>query len=147
MAGVSTASRSRSCSRKSSDTELTGTVGANTDVTATKKHAHQKPDALPKAPKGETTRAVPDHPAYVEIMSGPRNGMFINMTHNEPRGEAFVLVRKHDRDLHIYGTGKDRRVIISWHKDQPAHRDADKTTAPAATDSKSSTGGATAPSA
>jgi hypothetical protein len=53
------------------------------------------------------------------IMSGPRNGMFINMTNNERRGEAFVLVRKHDRDLHIYGTGKDRRVIISWHKDQP----------------------------
>ena len=49
--------------------------------------------------------------------------MFINMTNNERRGEAFTLVRKGDRDLHIYGTGKDRRVIISWHKDQPAHAD------------------------
>ncbi|HTE60212.1 MAG TPA: hypothetical protein VK631_07650 [Solirubrobacteraceae bacterium] len=94
--------------------------------------------ALPKGPKGETTSAVKDHPAYIEVMSGPRNGMFINTTNNERRGEAFVLVRRDDRDLHIYGTGKDRRVIISWHKDQPAH-DADAT--------PPKTGGATAPTA
>jgi hypothetical protein len=71
-------------------------------------------------------------------VSGPRNGVFINTTNNERRGEAFVLVRKHDRDLHIYGTGKDRRVIISWHKDQPAHQN-DKPEA-----AKPETGGATA---
>ena len=86
-------------------------------------------EGLPKGPKGETTRQVPNHP-YLEIMSGPRNGLFINTTHNERRGEAFALVKRHDRDLHIYGTGKDRRVIISWHKDQPAHRN-DKPLAPA----------------
>jgi hypothetical protein len=103
------------------------------------KHSSKKAhgDALPKGPKGETTRAVEGHPAYVEIMSGPRNGMFINVTHNERRGEAFTLVRRHDRDLHIYGTGKDRRVVISWHKDQPAHSDGSK----AAKQSKPATGG------
>jgi hypothetical protein len=103
------------------------------------KHAKKKAhgDALPKGPKGETTRPVEGHPAYVEIMSGPRNGMFINVTHNERRGEAFTLVRKHDRDLHIYGTGKDRRVIISWHKDQPAHSEDSK----AAKQTKPATGG------
>jgi hypothetical protein len=52
-----------------------------------------------------------------------------------------VLVRKHDRDLHIYGTGKDRRVIISWHKGQPAHQ------GDAAKEAKPSSGGASAPSA
>jgi hypothetical protein len=102
---------------KSSDAN--GTSGSNTSPADQGKKAER---AIPKGPKGETTRAVKDHPAYVEVMSGPRNGMFINMTNNERRGEAFVLVRRHDRDLHIYGTGKDRRVIISWHKDQPAHR-------------------------
>jgi hypothetical protein len=115
----------------------TGDVTGGTDTAQDTKKAERP---IPKGPKGETTRAVKDHPAYVEVMSGPRNGMFINMTNNERRGEAFVLVRKHDRDLHIYGTGKDRRVIISWHKDQPAHQ------TDAAKETKPSTGGASATS-
>jgi hypothetical protein len=115
------------------------TGGTNTPAEETKKAARP----LPKGPKGEATRAVEGHPAYVEIVSGPRNGMFINVTSNERRGEAFVLVRKDDRDLHIYGTGKDRRVIISWHKDEPDHKtDAAKE---ARKDAKPSTGGAAAP--
>jgi hypothetical protein len=122
---------------KTGDTN--GTSGSNT-APAEKKEKAERP--LPKGPKGETTRAVPDHPAYVEIMSGPRNGMFINVTNNERRGEAFVLVRREDRDLHIYGTGKDRRVIISWHKDQPAHQN-DKPDAAKETP-KTDTGGASA---
>jgi hypothetical protein len=122
-------------------TTTTGTSGSNTSPT-------EKAEApLPKGPRGETTRPVKDHPAYVEVMSGPRNGMFINTTNNERRGEAFVLVRRHDRDLHVYGTGKDRRVIISWHKDQPAHRadakpDAAKESQP---DQKPVSGGSSAP--
>jgi len=115
----------------------TGDVTGTTPAEDTKKA--ERP--IPKGPKGETTRAVKDHPAYAEIMSGPRNGMFINMTDNERRGEAFVLVRKQDRDLHIYGTGKERRVIISWHKDQPAHQ----TDAAKEKDAKPATGGASGP--
>ena len=69
----------------------------------------------------ETTSPVEGRP-YVEITSGPRNGMFVNTTSNERGGEAFVLVKRADRDLHIYGSGKDRRVIVSWHKDQPDAR-------------------------
>src|SRR5215218_8339415 len=78
------------------------------------------------------------------VMSGPRNGMFINRTSNERRGQAFTIVHRQDRALHIYGTGKDRRVIVSWHKDQPAHQ-TDKPDA--AKETKPATGGATAPSA
>ncbi len=66
----------------------------------------------------ETTKPVEGHPAYVEVTAGPRNGMFINMTDNARRGQAFVLVKKDDHDLHIYGTGEHRRVIVSWHSDQ-----------------------------
>jgi hypothetical protein len=121
----------------------TGTVGSNTSP------AESSERPIPKGPKGETTRAVKDHPAYVEIMSGPRNGMFINMTSNERRGEAFTVVKRHDRDLHIYGTGKNRRVIISWHKDQPAHRADAKPDAVKETEkvTKPSTGGASASTA
>ncbi len=69
----------------------------------------------------ETTAPVDGRP-YAEVTSGPRNGMYVNTTSNERSGEAFVLVKRDDRDLHIYGSGKDRRVIVSWHKD----RDDDK---------------------
>ena len=124
-------------------TTTTGTSGSNTSP-QTAAGTGKVERAIPKGPKGETTRVVKDHPAYVEVMSGPRNGMFINMTSNERRGEAFVIVHKDDRDLHVYGTGKERRVIVSWHKDQPAHQ-TDKPDA--AKETKPATGGATAPSA
>jgi hypothetical protein len=117
-------------------TAFAGVLAKSTSAGGKQDDANQAERALPKGPKGETTRVVKDQPAYIEVMSGPRNGMFINTTSNERRGEAFVIVRRHDRDLHVYGTGKDRRVIVSWHKDQPAH-DADA--------SKPATGGASAP--
>jgi len=130
-----------------------GTVGTNaaaetgTDTkTKDQDKAGKAERALPKGPKGETTREVKDHP-YLEVMSGPRNGMFINTTNNERRGQAFVLVERGNHDLHIYGTGKNRRVIISWHKDQPAHAGDDAKSSPAkdTTETTPATGGATAP--
>jgi hypothetical protein len=108
---------------KTATKTATGTGGTNTSPVGDADKSETRERAIPKGPKGETTQAVKDHPAYVEITAGPRNGMFVNMTNNERRGEAFTMIKKDDRDLHIYGTGKDRRVIISWHKDQPAHAD------------------------
>jgi len=61
------------------------------------------------APKGERTQAVKGH-SYKEIVSGPRNGMFINNTGGKRDGEAFVIVKRHGREFHIYGTGADRAV-------------------------------------
>ena len=103
----------------------------------------QEPErAIPKGPKGEKTQAVEDHPAYVEITAGPRNGMFINMSNNERHGEAFVLVKRGDRDLHIYGTGKDRRVIIPWTRTSQRTRRRAEGAKPTP-----ATGGAAAPTA
>ena len=73
---------------------------------------------------------------YVEIMSGPRNGMFINRSGNARDGEAFVLVKRRDHELHIYGTGKDRRVIVARYgaaEDGAAGKDAGTTTGTPAT--------------
>jgi hypothetical protein len=61
------------------------------------------------APKGERTQKVPGH-SYAEIISGPRNGMFINNTGGKRDGEAFLIVKRHGREFHIYGTGEDRAV-------------------------------------
>lgn len=61
------------------------------------------------APKGERTQKVDGH-HYVEIVSGPRNGMFINNTGSKRDGEAFLIVKRNGREFHIYGTGNDRAV-------------------------------------
>ena len=61
------------------------------------------------APKGERTDKVEGH-SYMEIISGPRNGMFINNSGNDRDGRAFVRVRRDGREFHIYGTGNDRSV-------------------------------------
>jgi hypothetical protein len=60
--------------------------------------------------KGEKIEPVEGH-AYAEITSGAREGMYINTSGNSRHGEAFVLVRKHGVEYHIYGTGKDREVV------------------------------------
>jgi hypothetical protein len=61
------------------------------------------------APKGERTEKVEGH-HYMEIVSGPRNGMFINNSGNSRDGDAFVIVKRHGREFHIYGSGADRNV-------------------------------------
>jgi hypothetical protein len=67
-------------------------------------------DKTSDAPKGERTQKVPGH-NYVEIISGPRNGMFINNSGNARDGDAFVIVKREGREFHIYGTGEDRAVF------------------------------------
>jgi hypothetical protein len=62
------------------------------------------------APKGESTEKVEGH-HYMEIVSGPRNGMFINNSGNTRDGDAFLIVKRQGREFHIYGTGKDRNVF------------------------------------
>ena len=65
--------------------------------------------AASAAPTGERTQKVDGH-NYVEVVSGPRNGMFINNTGGKRDGEAFLIVKRHGREFHIYGTGHDRAV-------------------------------------
>jgi hypothetical protein len=66
-------------------------------------------DSSSNAPKGERTQKVAGH-GYVEIVAGPRNGMFINNTGSKRDGEAFLIVKRHGREFHVYGTGDDRKV-------------------------------------
>jgi len=62
----------------------------------------------------ERTEPVEGKP-YERILSGPRKGMYINRSGNARDGEAFVLVEKPGRDIHVYGTGKDRETVVMWH--------------------------------
>jgi hypothetical protein len=60
--------------------------------------------------KNEKVKPVEGH-AYAEITAGAREGMYINTSGNSRHGEAFVLVRKHGIEYHIYGSGTDREVV------------------------------------
>jgi hypothetical protein len=71
----------------------------------------------PKLRKGEEAKPVEGH-AYAEITKGAREGMYVNTSGNSRHGEAFVLVRRHGVEYHIYGTGKDREVVALEPRDE-----------------------------
>jgi hypothetical protein len=106
--------------RSSFATALTGATGGTSATTGGRSAGSTTGDTAgttaTKAPKGEKTRAV-EGKDYVEIISGPRNGMFVNRSGNGRDGEAFVRVEKDGRDVHIYGSGKDRHTVVMWHND------------------------------
>src|SRR3954453_19021492 len=66
--------------------------------------------ALKSASEKETTKPV-DGQNYSEILTGPRAGMYLNTGGGARDGEAFVPVKQGNREDHIYGTGKDRKVV------------------------------------
>jgi hypothetical protein len=80
------------------------------------------------APKGERTQKVTGH-NYMEIVSGPRNGMFINNTGGKRDGEAFLIVKRHGREFHVYGTGADRAVYEVGRKREDSSASAGTTPA------------------
>jgi hypothetical protein len=98
----------------------TDTSHAGTDVTTTTTGTDGQ--AAVKLRKGETITHVEGH-AYAEISGGSREGMFINTSGNVRNGQTFVLVRKHGKEYHIYGTGKDR-LVVGFHMPKSGSTDS-----------------------
>ena len=99
-------------------TPSSGSAQAATDA---KDQTSTKPtDTRSDKPKNESYRPVEGQP-YEEIVSGRRNGMFINRSGNARDGEAFVLVKRNGREFHIYGTGADRQVVPIAKRDTPSN--------------------------
>jgi hypothetical protein len=96
----------------------TTSSSAATSETAERKTGAEAAKNVTRA-ANEKTRPV-EGKLYEEIVSGPRKGMFINRSGNARDGEAFVLVEKEGRDVHIYGSGKDRETVVMWHNDDPS---------------------------
>jgi tRNA U34 2-thiouridine synthase MnmA/TrmU len=84
--------------------------------------ASATPETDVKLHKGEKIQHVEGH-AYAEVTAGDREGMYINTSGNVRNGQAFVLVRKHGKEYHIYGTGKDR-LVVGFHVPKKASNDA-----------------------
>jgi len=114
---------------------------SDSDSTSTKTSTSTGSSSTDKAPASEKTKAV-DGRAYADITSGPRKDLYLNTSGNARDGKTFVLVKKDEKEYHIYGTGKNREVFMV--KD-PAAKTADSTTTDAATTTDTSTTGSTTP--
>jgi hypothetical protein len=94
------------------------TIKPSVDAAATTeaaKHAKHPPSDRPA--RGERWAPVAGHNNYADILEGPRNGLFVNISGGVRDGMAFQIVKKGDKVFHVYGTGKDKQVIeVSSHK-------------------------------
>jgi len=76
----------------------------------TDKASPSSSSARTKAPKNETVKQVEGR-AYADILTGSRNGLYLNTSGNVRDGDVFTLVKREGREFHVYGTGKDRQII------------------------------------
>ena len=53
-------------------------------------------------PDGETWEATKPGAHYARIVTGPRKGQCINLTHGERRGETFTIEQRAGKTLHVY---------------------------------------------
>ena len=128
-----TAANHAAKSQQSSSLKTTGTSTTFSSALKTATSASEK----------ETTKPV-EGENYAEILTGSRAGMYVNTSGNARDGEAFILVKGEDGkpDQHIYGTGKDRKVVSSGGEKSSS---TDKTDTTDATDKSSSSSSAPAP--
>ena len=95
-----------------------------------------------KAPSSEKTKPV-DGRAYADITAGPRKDLYLNTSGNARDGKTFVLVKKDDREYHIYGTGKNRQVFGVKIPTAASSTDSTTTTSTTTPDSTAPTGDTT----
>jgi hypothetical protein len=117
------------------------------DVTAAAKHMKRPHD---QARSGERWELVPGH-NYADILGGPRNGLFVNISGGIRDGMSFQIVKKDGKWFHVYGTGKDRQWIPSHDPNAKRHHSTGTVAAsgggsigPATSATGSTSGGGTA---
>jgi hypothetical protein len=85
------------------------------EVTKAAKHRKHPSDQPGKGEKWELVQGA----NYADIIGGPRNGLYVNISGGVRDGMAFQIVKKDGKWWHVYGTGKDRQWIPS---DGPKHK-------------------------
>ena len=140
--------------KKTDGSELLVPVEASKEARAAGSRAsHREP------PKGETWGPVKDKLAYADILSGPRNGYYVNLQQGSVReGEVFHIVKRGGKEFHVYGEGDDKVWVEVGAKKKaaaaatngteattPASGAADTRDASQTSSDSSATGGTTAP--
>jgi hypothetical protein len=74
-------------------------------------------------PEGETWEATKPGAHYARIVSGPRKGQCINLTHGQRRGETFTIEQRAGKTVHVY-TLSGKVVTVQPSADAHATSDA-----------------------
>jgi hypothetical protein len=90
---------------------------ASATTNAAKRVKHQPAD---RPPAGERWAPVVGHNNYADILEGPRNGLYVNISGGVRDGMAFQIVKKGEKVFHVYGTGKDKQTIDATPKKHKA---------------------------
>lgn len=119
-------------SSKSDGTEDSGSTSTKTDKTS----------PTSKAPANETVKQLEGR-GYADILTGSRNGLYLNTSGNVRDGQVFSLVKRDGREYHIYGTGKDRLVVGLRPKPETTEETTSTTDKTSTTDTSTTTTGTT----
>ena len=76
-----------------------------------------------RRPRNEEWAAVKGVSNYADIVSGPRNGWYVNTSGGERDGMLFHIVRKGDKVFHVYGTGKHKQFVeVDYDPNKASHQ-------------------------
>ncbi len=90
--------------KKADGSELAITVEGSKEARAAGSRVSDR-----EPPKGETWGPVKDKLAYADILSGPRNGYYVNLQQGSVReGDVFHIVKRGGKEFHVYGEGDDK---------------------------------------
>jgi hypothetical protein len=64
-----------------------------------------------EVPEGETWASAKPGAHYARIVSGPRAGQYINLTHGDRRGQTFTIENRDGKDVHVYSVSGEEVVI------------------------------------
>jgi hypothetical protein len=85
-----------------------------------------------KPPKNETWAPVSGTSSYADILTGSRNGWYVNISQGSSReGETFHIVKRGGKEYHVYGAGDDAVMVEvgkGKKKDEPKAAETDSTT-------------------
>lgn len=107
-------------------------------------HAHVATNAANHVPKGEEWAPVKGVSNYADILSGKRNGFFVNTSGGVRDGMAFQVVKHGDKTFHVYGEGKHRQMIEVGGQPKKSSHSSSTQTSQATGATTDGTGGASA---
>jgi hypothetical protein len=95
-------------------------------------------------PKGETWAPVSGTSSYADILSGSRDGYFVNISQGSKReGDAFHIIKKSGKEFHVYGSGDDKTWVEVGAKKKTDTKSTDATPATGGTTSGDASSDAT----
>jgi hypothetical protein len=102
----------------------------------------RRPAESARPATGETWEHVPGTNNYADILTGKRNGWYVNISGGERHGQVFHIVKRGDKTYHVYGKGDDKLWVEVRTRTEPRAEGSGRT---GDAQPSTGTGGASAP--